>query len=411
MLAGLCLIFMVSILFSCHSKGNKTSSENEAMKTYTCPMHPQIMQDKPGKCPICGMNLVKKEMGAETKESANIQTALHPVNQNVLASIKTIKPLFREIPVTVEADGYLDYDTRTFDNISARYNGRIERLYVKFAYQEVKKGDRLYDIYSADILTAQQNLLYLLHSDPMAMDLISNAEQNLALMGLTMRQVKEIEKTGKAKTTITVYSPYSGHVHETINMTGSGSPNMNLALNNTELSLKEGTYVAKGQVLFSIVNPNKVWAILKVSSSDIQNIKLHQAVDISFPDQPGVTMQAKVDFVEPIYQSGAITTTVRVYLDNNGHKLNIGTLVKASIDCGSLNGLWVPATAVIDLGHEKIVWLKKNNEFTAHGIEGMKGGQNQFLIKSGLTVEDEIAIEAQYLVDSESFIKTKPDEK
>jgi Cu(I)/Ag(I) efflux system membrane fusion protein len=380
---------------------------------YTCPMHPQILEDHPGSCPICGMALVKKSGQASEGAGISLNTVLQPVNLAVITTVAAIAPEQREVVTTISAQGYLDFDARMFNNIASRFSGRIEKLYIKYAFQEIHQGQRIFDIYSPDMVTAQQDLIYLEKNSPAEMGLINAAKQKLLLLGMTNAQVSQVIQTGKAFYSLPVYSSYDGHVHDMPHNQMDGASNDQPSpdfTNNLPLSIKEGMYVEKGQNLFNVVNPHMLWAIIKVDQSSISAIKLNQPVKITLPDVPGKSINAKVDFIEPVLRKGDNTISIRVYLDNMDHELKVNSLVKAEIQTGNTNGLWIPKTALINLGRTQIVWLKNGPVFQAKQVSTSITNNNEVLITKGLAITDSVASNAQYLTDSESFIKTKGNE-
>ena len=380
---------------------------------YTCPMHPQIMEDHPGSCPICGMTLVKKSGQASEGSGISLNTVLQPVNSSVLSNVNAITPEQKEIPTAISGQGYLDFDTRTFNNIASRFSGRIEKLYIKYAFQEIHKGQRIFDIYSPDMITAQQDLIFLTKNNAQETGLINAASQKLLLLGMTNQQVNQVIKTGKLFYSLPVYSNYEGHVHDMPHSQMEGATNAETPLDfasNLPLSVKEGMYVEKGQNLFNVVNPHMLWAVIKIDPSAIAGLKLNQRVTITLPDVPGKIINGKVNFIEPTLQQGDKTTSIRVYLDNMDHGLKVNSLVKAEIQTSTTNGLWIPRSALVDLGQTKIVWLKNGALYQAHKVSTGATNNNEIQITKGLSPTDSLASNAQYLTDSESFIKTQSDE-
>jgi Cu(I)/Ag(I) efflux system membrane fusion protein len=380
---------------------------------YTCPMHPQILEDHPGNCPICGMTLVKKTGQASEGSGISLNTVLQPVNSSVISGIKAIMPEQKEVPTEISAQGYLDFDARMFNNIASRYSGRIEKFYIKYAFQEIHQGQRIFDIYSPDMVTAQQDLIYLTKNSSQETGLLNAAKQKLLLLGMTNAQVSQVIQTGKAFYSLPVYSSYDGHVHDMPHSQMGGASNDHPSpdfANNLPLSIKEGMYVEKGQNLFNVVNPHMLWAIIKIDQSSISTIRLNQPVKITLPDIPGKTINAKVDFIEPVLREDDKTISIRVYLDNMDHDLKVNSLVKAEIQTGNTNGLWIPRTAVVDLGRTQIVWLKNGPIFRAKQVSTGVTNDNAVLITKGLAKTDSVASNAQYLTDSESFTKTKGNE-
>jgi Cu(I)/Ag(I) efflux system membrane fusion protein len=393
-------------------KQTKISQKVSDVK-YTCPMHPQILEDHPGGCPICGMTLVKKSGQASEGAGISLNTVLQPVNSSVITSVIAISPVQKEIPAEISADGYLDFGTRTFNNIASRFSGRIEKLYIKYAFQEIHSGQRIFDIYSPDIVTAQHDLVFLVKNSPRETDLINAAKQKLFLQGITGAQVNQVLKTGKPFYSLPVYSNYEGHVHDTPHSQMSGAADIKPPSNyadNLPLSVKEGMYVEKGQILFNVVDPHQLWAIIKIDRMAMAGLKLNQPVQITLPDVPGKTIDGKVNFIEPTLQDGDKTTSIRVYIDNMDHELKVNSQVKAIIQTGAIKGLWIPRTAVTDLGHTQIVWLKKGSGYMTHLVFTGAINGNEILIRKGLSVTDSVASNAAYLTDSESFIKTQGNE-
>ncbi|MBB6109967.1 Cu(I)/Ag(I) efflux system membrane fusion protein [Mucilaginibacter lappiensis] len=410
-------IIMISLLSglllfaSCSDQKQKAAKvQVKTNVKYTCPMHPQILEDHPGSCPICGMTLVKKSGQVSEGSGINLNTVLQSVNSSVLSTIKTIVPKEKEVPTAVSAQGYLDFDTRTFNNIASRFSGRIEKLYIKYTFQEIHRGQRIFDIYSPDMVTAQQDLIYLTKNSVQEVGLINAARQKLLLLGMTSEQVNQVVKTGRAFYRLSVYSAYDGHVHDMPHSQMASAAQTSAQSDfatNLPLSIKEGMYVEKGQNLFNVVDPHRLWAIIKIDRSAIFGLKLNQTVAITLPDLPGKTITGKVNFIEPTLQEGDKTTSIRVYIDNMNHELKVNSIVKATIQTGGASGLWVPRSALVDLGQTKIAWLKNGASYEAHQVSTGIIYNNEIQITKGLSVTDSLASNAQYLTDSESFIKTQ----
>lgn len=403
------LILIVLVFAACQERPKPAAMQQAQQQVvYTCPMHPQVHEDHPGNCPICGMTLVKKAASPSEQAGISLQTVLQPVNGAVVSDIKAIAPIEKAITNTVSASGYLAFDTRTYNNIAARFSGRIEKLYVKYAFEEVHKGQRIMDIYSPDMVTAEQDLLFLQKNSPGDTALINAAKQKLLLLGMTGAQLQQLIQTGKVFYSLPVYSPYDGHVHDVAHsqMSGAATTEVGDYAQNTPLAVKEGMYVEKGQTLFNVVDPHSLWAVLKIKSGDAGKIKIHQPVTLDISDQQ-MTINGKIDFIEPVLQSDDRSTSVRVYLNNHQHSMKVGSLVQAKIATGTRTGLWLPRTAVISLGQTHIVWLKDGAVYRAHAVQ--TGTQNgaQVQIVRGLTAQDNVAQNAQYLADSDSFIKTQ----
>ena len=406
-------ILLTLILFACNEPAKRIDNMQSKMKEskkeiYYCPMHPEIQQDHPGNCPkpeCNGMPLIKKI-------SENIlDVVLEPVNSSILSTIKTVKPQEKQMPISFEAQGFVDYDNRLKHDIASKYNGRIEKLNIKYNYQYVSKGDVIFEIYSPDLNTAQENLLYLIRSDSKETALIAAAKEKLKLLGFNDVQIDELIQSKKISNIIPVISKWDGHIHEMMDQDKSNLPIENMGSKNSlqstqELSIKEGMYVTRGQTVFNVVDPHQIVAMLQIRSEDISKIKLNQEVELFLDVTPQLILKGKINFIEPFLKPGSKTLMARVYIQNDDNKFRVGTLFKASIKDEAVDGLWIPAKSVIDLGKEKMVWLKKDGHFVAHKIETGAVTNDWIEIYDGITKDDEIAAEAHYLSDSESFVKT-----
>jgi len=392
---------------SMHS-GHDMTDNMDSAKGYTCPMHPKVHSDTAGTCPVCAMQLEKVKSASEPK-AVSLNTLLKPSNQQVIANVQMVHVMAKEEDIEMESYGFVTYDTRQTGVISSNFSGRIEKLYVKYRYQKIAKGQRIMDIYSPELLTAQENLLFLLKNDPENTMLINAAKQKLYLLGMSNQQLSSVIKTGKPSYKVAVFSNYSGHIHE------SNSAGMNnnqpggmqqVAVTTEELSVKEGMYVQKGQNIFAVYNPDKAWALLNIFTGQAAMVKVRDKVRITPETDPAADFRASINYIEPVYRDGSKTVTARVYFDNSTYKIPIGSQVKATIFAGDRSADWLPEEAVLSLGLDKVVFVRTGEAFMARKIE--TGITNKHLVQvlGGLDKTEAVAANAQYLVDSESFIKT-----
>lgn len=391
-----------------HTGGAMADSMAFDSTAFTCPMHPQVHSDTAGVCPICGMQLEQVKSPLESK-AVSLDALLKPSNQQVIANVPMVHLMAREENIEMESYGFINYDTRQTGVIAANFSGRIEKLYVKYRYQKISKGQRIMDIYSPELMTGQQNLLFLLKNDPDNIMLINNAKQKLYLLGMSAAQLNNVIRTGKAALTVSVFSNYSGHVHESNNagMNNNQPTEMPPNAYSTEaLTIKEGMYVQKGQNIFAVYNPDKAWALLNIFTGQAALVKVGNKVRISPESNPANDFRAAISYIEPVYRAGSKTLSARVYFNNATMKIPIGSQVKATIFAGDRSANWLPEEAVLSLGLSKVVFVRTGESFMARKIE--TGIINKHLIQvlSGLQDNEAVAANAQYLVDSESFIKT-----
>ncbi|WP_210521872.1 efflux RND transporter periplasmic adaptor subunit [Hymenobacter terricola] len=426
LLAGLALA-------ACSTRHDPTeTAATAAADVYTCSMHPQVHQDHPGDCPICGMTLVKKISASVPAASPSAaggkvdsSTIVPAPNEQVLSRVRLVRPSRTAETAVITAPGTIAYDPRRFENVAARFGGRIERLYVRYQFQPVRAGQKLYDIYSPELVTEQQNLLFLLQThDPDDQALLNASRQKLQLLGLSAAQVRAVEQRGRPQLSISVFSPVSGYVMETappaaaaaavpaMSQPGNPAP-VGAALEQAApLAIREGQYVARGQGVFQVVNTDRVWARLQVYARDVDAVQPGQPVELTLNDQPEAPpIKATIALLEPVLAGDAATVTARVYLPNPGGQLKIGQLVTARITQAAAAGLWVPITAVVELGTQQVVFRRQSNSPRLLAVPVLTGPRRgtQVQVVRGLRAEDQIAENGQYLVDSESFIKPVAD--
>jgi len=282
----------VAILFySCKYGEKKTAEIQKAKEVWTCSMHPEIIRDGPGTCPICGMVLIKKEEKAAAISGVQLDDLLQPTDQFIVSSIPvvSIRNEMKEMPV--EALGTVTYDTRHINTISARVSGRIEKLYVRYRYQHIRKGERIMDIYSPELATAQQELLFLIKNDPENKGLIQAAKQKLFLLGMNEEQLSKLISSGKPSATVTIFSNYNGHLHEagnTMPVTNNNETKGDVSAAMEELPVKEGMYVQQGQNIFQIFNTDNIWVLLNIFPESQAIVKPGDAVQISPETNPSL---------------------------------------------------------------------------------------------------------------------------
>jgi Cu(I)/Ag(I) efflux system membrane fusion protein len=408
---GLALIVIsiigIAIYFYVIKSDNHSEMEHQK-EVYTCSMHPQIIRDKPGNCPICGMTLVKKITENNSVEDNSIDNLIKPTDNFIVGNYQTTKAIDTTISSEINLPGIVAYDPNSSVNIAARMNGRIERMYVNYKYQKVNKGQKLFDLYSPELLTEQQNFIYMVINDAENSSIINVSKQKLLLYGMTQNQINTLITSKTANPRISIYSPASGIIDGTETMANASNPAMQSASNNTEiLNVKEGNYIKKGEVIFKLVNTDKVWGIFNVIQGYNSLIKTSQSIRITTELDKEEFIDAKINFVETQLNPADKTNRIRVYLNNNKLKLPIGLRLQGVVKTNAVKGIWVQKQSMVSIGNKKIVFLKMENGFKATAIKTGIEMDNFIQIIESISVKDTIAKNAQYLIDSESFIKTE----
>ena len=406
-------VFSVVVAIPSCKNNDKTNhaAHDKEQEIYTCPMHPETIRNAPGSCPICGMDLVKKETGSKAVKQVQLEALLKPVNSFVISTVEVTAMEQREEDVELNVVGTVAYDTRQAGTISSRVNGRIEKLYVRYKYQPVKKGQRIMDIYSPELMTAQQNLLFLLRNDPNNTSLINAAKERLMLMGMATSQVAGIIRTGAAIYSIPVFSNYSGFVTDISNATSAGTNNMQEATTpNTEVGVKEGMYVKGGQAVFTVYDQSRAWILLDIFPEQQSLVQVGNPVRIVPETAPSENFRATVGYIEPIFRTDKKTVAARVYFNNAVRRLPIGSRVTANVFTQPKTAWWLPKESVLSLGRDKIVFKKEGPVFRANKITTGIAVNRHVQVLTGLQQEDSVALNAQYLVDNEAFIKATSNE-
>ena len=389
-------------------KSDNHSEMEHQNEVYTCSMHPEIIRDKPGNCPICGMNLVKKVTENNPVDDNSIDNLIKPTDNFIVGNYQTTTAIDTTLSGKINLPGIVGYDPNSSVNIAARMSGRIERMYVNYKYQKVNKGQKLFDLYSPELLTEQQNFIYMVSNDVENPSIIDASRQKLLLYGMTQNQINALSNSKKVNPQITIYSPDSGIIDGTGTMVNTTNPVMQSASNNTAtLDVKEGSYIKKGEVIFKLLNTDKVWGIFNVIQGYNSLIKANQSIRITSELDKDEFMDAKINFVETQLNAADKTNRIRVYLNNNKLKLPVGLRLQGVVKTNAIKGIWIQKQSMVSIGNKKIVFLKMDNGFKASSIKTGIEIDDFIQIMEGISVKDTIAKNAQYLIDSESFIKTE----
>ena len=357
-----------------------------------------------------------------------------PTNRKVISSQALVKPVKQLQSSPVNAYGFISLDERRSNQVSTRISGRIEKLYVKYENQFVRKGDKILDLYSPDLNTYQEELLYAQKVDPDG-ELPKHAAHKLKLLGITDVQIKRIIESGKTSLTLSIYSAYDGYIFysPSTQMTpagtamassgagskmggGMGSGSQQRQPTSTSMPsasgpIREGAYISAGQTLFWINDLRQVWGILSVDNSHQDEIALNDSVTVVSELIPDKRINTIVGFFEPQYATGQRFIQVRVYLPNTNKDLRINSLLEGTIQPKKKEALTLPASSILYLGGRQAVWKKVDQtEEDTHilEIQFVRLGpvsQGRVTVLSGLDADDEVALDAGYLMDRESLVK------
>ncbi len=293
---------------------------------FYCPMHPSVVRNEPGSCPICGMPLAKRKKGEKEAlpagVTARVQLAPFRVKQ---AGIQTAEVTYSPLVETLTMVGTVEFDERKLAHIASKIRGmtRVEKLYVNFVGMDVAEGETLAELYSPELYQAIQELLLARRSAPRMQsslgrsvlgdpqELVQLVAEKLKLWGITQAQVDDILKQGKADYKLPIISPISGHV--------------------VKKNIVEGQYVAEGQAMFEIADLTTVWVKAQVFEDEADLVRIGQVVEATVEAFPGRTFPGKVAFVQPHLDPATRTLEVRYDLSNPGHRLRPGMFASVTL--------------------------------------------------------------------------------
>jgi membrane fusion protein, copper/silver efflux system len=404
---------------------------------WTCSMHPQVRMSQPGLCPICSMPLVPANPAARkaTATEPMLELSDHAL---AMASVETVPVERRTMSHDIRAVGKVQYNETALANITSRVEGYVENLFVDYTGIEVKSGDHLVEIYSPDLLVAQQELLVALEGQQNA-SLIESATRKLLLLGLTQAQVDNLVRNKKVSDRITIFSPIHGTVVEKL--------------------VVRKAMVRPGDMLYRLANLDSVWVYLDIYESELPWVRYGQMTEIRSEALPGQSFSGRVWFISPVLDEDTRTVAVLLNINNTERKLKPGMYVSAVIRAELLadgtsaptgvEGQWscpmhplvvlphsgncpvcnmnlvqipgtparetlagehsvlaVPVSAVLDSGVRTLVYVERDKgRFAPVEVTlGPRAG-DMYPVLSGLSEGDRVAVRGNFLLDSQAQVQ------
>lgn len=358
------------------------------------------------------------------KIDSNLSHLLKRSDEQVVSTLPLIKAEYGSKIFTEEAQGIINYDSRNQQSIASRVSGRVERLYIKYNYQPVRKGQLIMEIYAPDLAAAQQELLYLKQSGELTM--FEGAKQRLALLGMSAASINLLLKTGKINYRIPVYSNADGYIVEktstaaptsaAVAPAAGAADGMDMGASassaaaspmaatpvNSPVMLREGQYVSAGQSLFTVYNASSLIAEFSLKPAMAALVKKGDKFVFYQTADKNSLQTAAIGLIQPVFKDGENFTIARVYLSKS--KLSIGQLLTARIPVLIKASWWLPEAAVVALGNQHVIFRKEGNVVVPKIVKAgiTIGGMVQ--IKQDIS-DWQVSKNAAYLIDSESFIK------
>lgn len=385
---------------------------------YVCPMHPQIIRDKPGNCPICGMDLIKKE--AEEKKEKKILYWVAPMDANFRRDEPGKSPMGMDlVPVyddgedgitvkispTVENNmgvrtalvkkdklwrridtvGYVDFDENKISHIHLRTKGWIEKLLIKSEGERVKKGQLLFEVYSPELVNAQEEYLQALRSGHRGLS--SASRERLEALGISAEQIKKLNKKRKASQYVKVFAKQDGIV--------------------AKLSIREGMFVMPQKEVMSLADLSSVWILAEVFESQADWVKQGQSSEVRLSYLPGREWEGEVEYIYPSLDPKTRTLKVRLRFDNVDEALKPNMFADVTIYGGAKREVKViPREALIRTGNdERVIISVGEGRFQPRDVTaGIESGEYIEII-DGINIGDKVVTSGQFLIDSEASLK------
>ena len=397
-LALLTGLLLGAILFrGCGHATPSAEGGGEENAVWTCSMDPQVKQPNPGKCPICGMDLIKVKQGETPTSDIDPNAVMLSDEALALANIETEVVGAPSGHKEIRLFGKIEPDQRLQQSQSVYVGGRIERLLINAVGDPVTKGQTLAVIYSPELYTAEQELVSALNypGESQRQPLIDAATEKLRLLNIPQAQINEVISSRKA-------SPYVSLKANT-----SGTVVRKLA--------EQGNYVRQGEPLLQIANLSRVWAIFQAYETDLPFLHKGQQVEFSAEALPGETFTGRIVFIDPILNGQTRTAGVRVELANGGGKFKPEMLlvgnVAASMQKYADEGVIIPKSAVLWTGKRSVVYVKDDVEeqptFLLRQITLGPALPDGYVVLDGLAEGEEIVTNGVFAIDAAAQLDGK----
>ena len=375
------------VIASCKSKPNVLTTDNDVY--YTCSMDPQVVESKPGKCPICHMQLAAARKSAQKNDN---ELQLSP-QQIQLGNIVVDTIRNGEMGNQIVLPGVLNFNQLNATAVSARIAGRVDKLYFKNIGDYIPKGTKIFDLYSEELNTAKQEYILALQKQKILGNgvidykaLIESARSKLLLWGMSEFQVKALDENSHPSDITSFYTTASGYM--------------------TELNIREGDYVAEGTTIARLADLSSLWVEAQLYTSQLSQFNSAAKAIVQFPDIPGKEVEGNIEFVNPEINPATRINLIRITIPNKENTLKPGMPVNVLIKSPSHKTLSLPVEAVLRTGAMATVWVQTSgNRFMSKMVETGMESDRMIEIKSGIEEGDAVVVNGAYLLQSEYIFR------
>lgn len=385
------LLFFVIFCGSCSEKKHEVHSKTAIVSDvyYTCSMHPDVMESKPGNCPICNMPLTavkKSKVAADELQLNDQQIQLGNIGVDTIRS--------GNINNQTVLTAVLNFDQTGTSAISSRVMGRVERLYFKNVGDYISKGDKLYDLYSEELNNAKEEYILALQSQSSfsgnnSIDfnaLLQSSRNKLRLWGMGNAQINQLARTGKASSTTTFYSDANGYI--------------------TVLDVRQGDYVMEGGTIVRLADLSTIWAEAQVFTSQLSQLQPDDPVEVRIPELGSKVIPGTISFINPEIVRDSRINLIRVSIPNTKNQLKPGMSAYVYFTGTGASTFTLPVDAVIRDAKGATVWVRSGkNTFKNKMVTVGAEAKGRIEVKSGLMAGDIVVITGAYLLNSEYIFK------
>lgn len=382
---------------------------------WTCSMHPQIQQNEPGDCPLCGMDLIPLETGNSTDPAVLTMTeaavAMARVRTVVVgnpeanrgAAAGAMDGAKSNADRTIQLTGRLAPDERTAAVEVSEFGGRVERLFVSFSGEQVRAGQRIATVYSPDLVVAQEELLQAKKFADVNPELVAAARVKLSNLEVTDEQITQLEESGEVISNFPIYADRSGTILET--------------------KAEVGEYVKAGGALYTYTNLSNLWALLDAYEADLAKIDVGDKVSFTVASRPGETYNARVTFIDPVIDPTTRTAAVRAEVSNRRGRLKPEMFIEGTIQisprsadesgasAASADELVVPRSAVLWTGERSVAYVElPDMEVPTYEFREITLGERigeGYRITSGLAAGDRVVVNGAFQIDASAQLNNK----
>jgi Cu(I)/Ag(I) efflux system membrane fusion protein len=381
-------LFLALASLSCSDKKQpettKETHNHEQSVTYTCSMHPQITQDAPGSCPICGMALIEKDQNTSGKDPSTLsftEEALSLMNVETFTVGQSVGS-----STSKELSGRIQVDETTVFDQTAKYSGRVERLLVHSNGEMIRKGQKIAEIFSPEIYKAQKELLIAAGSKNSQPQYYQAVREKLRIMKFSNQWIDALESRGEAQAYFDLVAEMDGTI--------------------INLAVSEGDAVKKGQVLYRSADLSKVWAQLDGYENNLESVSVGQRVLLKSPNLSMFSSEDTISFIDQVINEKTRTYNIRVEVLNDRGILKPGMFVRATLESPNSSGLQIPTSAVLWTGKRSLVYVQiTSSSFELREVEVGQEDSEFYTVLSGLSEGESVVVDGAFQIDASAQLR------